>query len=195
MKRIAITGGIGSGKSTVCRLLAEVGGVAVYDSDTRAREVMNSHPQVVREVSALFGPEAYGPSGLNRPLVAERVFGNEELLGKLNAIVHPRVVEDFEAWVEEQSGNYVVLESALLFTSPLVGHYDLAVAVDAPVEVRVERCVARDGAEPEQVRLRMARQMSSEEMCRRADRVIHNDGNCPLQPQVEELNRFIIEQN
>ena len=89
----------------------------------------------------------------------------------------------------------MVLESALLFTSPLVGHYDLAVAVDAPVEVRVKRCVARDGAEPEQVRLRMARQMSSEEMCRRADRVIHNDGNIPLLPQVEELNRFIIEQN
>ena len=96
MKRVAITGGIGSGKSTVCRMLAEVGGVEVYDSDTRAKEIMNSHPEVVAAVKALFGPEAYADGALNRAHVAAVAFGNEDLLGRLNAIVHPAVVADFE---------------------------------------------------------------------------------------------------
>ena len=193
MKRLAITGGIGSGKSTVCRLLAEVGGVEVYDSDSRAKEVMNSHPQVVREVTALFGPEAYKEGALNRPYIAQRAFADKELLGRLNAIVHPRVVEDYEQWVAQQSGPYVVLESALLFSSPLEGHYDVSVAVVAPDEVRVARCVARDGATPEQIRERMARQMSGEEFAKRADIVVNADGVEPLLPQVEAIDKYIKE--
>lgn len=193
MKRLAITGGIGSGKSTVCRLLAEVGGVEVYDSDSRAKEVMNSHPQVVREVIALFGPEAYKEGALNRPYIAQRAFADKELLGRLNAIVHPRVVEDYEQWVAQQSGPYVVLESALLFSSPLEGHYDVSVAVVAPDEIRVQRCVARDGATPEQIRERMARQMSGEEFAGRADIVVNADGVEPLLPQVEAIDKYIKE--
>lgn len=193
MKRLAITGGIGSGKSTVCRLLAEVGGVEVYDSDSRAKEVMNSHPQVVREVTALFGPEAYKGGTLNRPYIAQRAFADKELLGRLNAIVHPRVVEDYEQWVAQQSGPYVVLESALLFSSPLEGHYDVSVAVVAPDEIRVQRCVARDGATPEQIRERMARQMSGEEFAKRADIVVNADGVEPLLPQVEAIDKYIKE--
>ena len=194
MKRVAITGGIGSGKSTVCRMLAEVGDVEVYDSDTRAKEIMNSHPEVVAAVKALFGPEAYADGALNRAHVAAAAFGNEDLLGRLNAIVHPVVVADFEAWAESRVGEYVVLESALLFTSPLVGHYDLAVVVDAPDEVRVARCVARDGSTAEQVRGRMARQMSRSEMRQRADVVICNDGTEPLLPQVEKVDAIIRKQ-
>jgi dephospho-CoA kinase len=193
MKRLAITGGIGSGKSTVCRLLAEVGGVEVYDSDTRAKVVMNSHPQVVREVTALFGPEAYVDGVLNRPYIAQRAFADKELLGRLNAIVHPRVVEDYEQWVAQQSGPYVVLESALLFSSPLEGHYDVSVAVVAPDEIRVQRCVARDGATPEQIRERMVRQMSGEEFAKRADIVVNADGVEPLLPQVEAIDKYIRE--
>ncbi len=193
MKRLAITGGIGSGKSTVCRMLAEVGGVEVYDSDTRAKEIMNSHPQVVAEVEALFGPEAYVDGVLNRPHIAQRAFADKGLLERLNAIVHPRVVEDYEEWVARQSGPYVVLESALLFSSPLEGHYDVSVAVVAPEEVRVARCVARDGASPEQIRERMARQMSGEEFCRRVDFVINADGVEPLLPQVEALDKWVRE--
>ena len=193
MKRLAITGGIGSGKSTVCRLLAEVGGVEVYDSDSRAKEVMNSHPQVVRDVTALFGPEAYKEGALNRPYIAQRAFADKELLGRLNAIVHPRVVEDYELWVARQSGPYVVLESALLFSSPLEGHYDVSVAVVAPDEVRVARCVARDGATPEQIRERMARQMSGKEFAKRADIVVNADGVEPLLPQVEAIDKYIRE--
>ncbi|MBP3383521.1 MAG: dephospho-CoA kinase [Tidjanibacter sp.] len=193
MKRLAITGGIGSGKSTVCRLLAEVGGVEVYDSDSRAKEIMNSHPQVVAEVEALFGPEAYKEGVLNRPYIAQRAFADKELLGRLNAIVHPRVVEDYEQWVACQSGPYVVLESALLFSSPLEGHYDVSVAVVAPDEIRVQRCVARDGATPEQIRERMARQMSGEEFAKRADFVVNADGVEPLLPQVEALDKWVRE--
>lgn len=193
MRRVAITGGIGSGKSTVCRLLAEVGGVEVYDSDSRAKEIMNSHPQVVREVTALFGPEAYKEGVLNRPYIAQRAFADKELLGRLNAIVHPRVVEDYEQWVACQSGPYVVLESALLFSSPLEGHYDVSVAVVAPDEVRVARCVARDGATPEQIKERMARQMSGEEFAKRANFIVNADGVEPLLPQVEALDKWVRE--
>lgn len=191
MKRLAITGGIGSGKSTVCRALAERSGVAVYDSDARAKAIMNSHAEVRREVSALFGEEAYGAEGLNRGYVAAKAFGNSHLLDQLNAIVHPRVVEDFEQWSTEQSGPYVILESALLFSSPLVGHYDMSVVVDAPEQVRISRCVARDGATPEQVAERIARQMSGEQMRRLADFVVNNDGIEPLAAQIEALDREI----
>jgi dephospho-CoA kinase len=190
MRRVAITGGIGSGKSTFCRALAAISGVPIYDSDQRAKHIM-SHDAVVRQrLTELFGPEAYTPEGLNRPLVAAVAFGNPAVLERLNAIVHPRVVADFEEWAESQTSDYVILESALLFTSPLVGHYDLAVVVDAPLEMRVRRCVARDGATPEQVGERIARQMPANEMRSRADVVVEADGR-DLEPIAREVDRII----
>lgn len=190
MKRVAITGGIGSGKSTVCKALSEVSGAPIYDSDSRAKEIMATHPEVRQELIALFGKEVFGGGVLNRPFIASQVFGNEEMLQRLNAIVHPRVVADFEQWAESQSGEYVILESALLFTSPLVGHYNLAVVVDAPIELRIARCVVRDGVSPEQVRRRIESQMSTEQMRARADLVIEADGR-DLRPAVEELDRIV----
>jgi dephospho-CoA kinase len=176
MKRVAITGGIGSGKSTVCRALSAIGGAPIYDSDLRAKELMNSDAQIRRQLTDIFGPEAYTAEGLNRPYIASRAFSNPALLQHLNSVVHPRVVEDFEEWAESHKGDYVILESALLFTSPLVGHYDLAVVVDAPIEMRIERTVARDGVTAEQVRGRIANQMPAEQMRARADVVIEADG-------------------
>lgn len=190
MKRIAITGGIGSGKSTVCRALAAVGGAPIYDSDLRAKQIMNSDEPTRRQIIELFGAEAYTSEGLNRPYIASQAFGNPTLLERLNAIVHPRVVADFEEWAERQQSDYVILESALLFTSPLVGHYDLAVVVDAPLEMRVERCVRRDGATPEQVAERIARQMPAPEMRSRGDVVVEADGR-DLGPIMEDLDRKI----
>ena len=159
MKRVAITGGIGSGKSTVCRALSEVSSAPIYDSDNRAKEIMASHPAVRSELVALFGEEVFEGGVLNRGL-----------------IVHPRVVEDFECWAESQTTDYVILESALLFTSPLVGHYDLAVVVDAPLEMRIERCIRRDMVTREQVTKRIESQMSAEHMFGRADIVVEGDG-------------------
>lgn len=190
MKRVAITGGIGSGKSTVCRALAALSGAPIYDSDSRAKQVMATNPEVRRELVGLFGEEVFEGGVLNRALISSRVFGNPPMLQRLNAIVHPRVVADFEQWAESQSSSYVILESALLFTSPLVGHYDLAVVVDAPLEMRVERCVRRDGATPEEVRRRIGSQMSADEMRQRADIVVEADGR-DLRPAVEEIDRIM----
>ena len=193
MKRVAITGGIGSGKSTVCRALSEISGAPIYDSDRRAKEIMATHPEVRQDLMEFFGEEVFEGGVLNRPLIASQVFGNEEKLQRLNAIVHPRVVADFELWAESQRGEYVILESALLFTSPLVGHYDLAVVVDAPIELRIARCVTRDGATAEQIRRRIESQMPAEEMRARADLVVEADGR-DLRPAVEELDRIIRKQ-
>lgn len=190
MKRVAITGGIGSGKSTVCRALAALSGAPIYDSDSRAKEIMATHPDVRQELIELFGEEVFAEGVLNRALISSRVFGNKAMLQRLNAIVHPRVVADFEEWAESQISRYVILESALLFTSPLVGHYDLAVVVDAPLEMRVERCVRRDGATPEEVRRRIGSQMSAEQMRQRADIVVEADGR-DLHSAVEEIDRII----
>lgn len=191
MKRVAITGGIGSGKSTVCRALSAIGGAPIYDSDLRAKELMNEDPHIREQIIALFGAESYTPEGLNRPHIASQAFSSPELLAALNAAVHPRVVEDFEHWAESREGEYVILESALLFTSPLTGHYDLAVVVDAPVEMRIERCVRRDGASAEQVARRIAAQMPAEEMRKRADVVIEADGR-DLAPQLTALHETIL---
>ncbi len=190
MKRVAITGGIGSGKSTVCRALSAIGGAPIYDSDLRAKEIMNSDPEIRRKLTNLFGAEAYTTEGLNRPYIASRAFSDPTLLQSLNSIVHPRVVEDFEEWAESQSGDYVILESALLFTSPLKGHYDLSVVVDAPIEMRVERTVARDGVTAEQVRGRIANQMPAAKMRALADVVIEADGR-DLTPQLTSLSQKI----
>lgn len=192
MKRVAITGGIGSGKSTVCRALSALSGAPIYDSDRRAKEIMDSDPVVRRGLMELFGEEVFEGGVLNRALIASQVFGNEELLGKLNAIVHPRVVEDFEEWAESSEGEYVILESALLFTSPLVDHYDLAVVVNAPLEMRIARCIKRDGATAEQIERRIASQMPAEEMLSRADVVVEADGR-ELRSEVEKIDQIIRE--
>ncbi len=151
---------------------------------------MDSDERVREELVSLFGERVFEGGVLNRPLIASQVFGNEPMLAKLNAIVHPRVVEDFECWAENQKSDYVILESALLFTSPLVGHYDLAVVVDAPVEMRIRRCVARDGLTAEQIERRIASQMPADEMRSRADIVVEADGR-DLRSAVEEIDRII----
>lgn len=191
MKRVAVTGGIGSGKSTFCGLLSELSGAPLYDSDSRAKQLMNSHPDVVADIVALFGEEAYLNGELNKPHIAAKAFGNKELLSRLNEAVHPRVVADFDEWAESQTSPYVILESALLFSSPLAGHYDLSVVVDAPLEVRIERAIRRDGATREQIEARMHNQMSPEQMSQLADHTVVADGVESLRVQAIEIDKII----
>ena len=130
MMKVGITGGIGSGKSTVCRLFAQRG-VAVYDSDAAAKRLMTEEPALRAGIAARFGVEAYAGGALNRPYLAAKVFSDPAALADLNALVHPAVMADFAAWAERQEGSYVILESAILFEAGLEGSVDRTVAAGA----------------------------------------------------------------
>lgn len=188
MYKVGITGGIGSGKSTVCAILAEFG-VAVYDSDSRAKRLMNEDNTLRERLVERFGSEVYCAEGLNRIYLAERVFSNPEELKALNAIVHPAVMDDFDRWALEQEGSYVVLESAILFEASLDRRVDVSVAVMAPEELRIERAMQRDGAQREQIVARMNNQISDQERVERAKYTIVNIDIDNLRSDVEQLHR------
>lgn len=188
MYKVGITGGIGSGKSTVCAMLEEMG-VAVYNSDARAKELMTTSATLREAIVARFGAECYTSEGLNRGYLAERVFGDAAELAALNSLVHPAVMNDFEAWAESQQGSYVVLESAILFEAGLEQRVDVAVAVLSPEELRIERAMRRDGASREQVVARIGRQLSDDERADRAKYAIVNIDLEELREDVEQLHR------
>lgn len=188
MYKVGLTGGIGSGKSTVAELL-NIRGVAIYDSDSRAKELMNGNEALREALIAAFGAECYTDAGLNRAWLAERVFANKAELERLNAIVHPAVMRDFAAWAEAQEGDYVVLESAILLEAGLEEHVDVVVAVMAPKDIRLERAMQRDGASREQIEERMRNQMSDDERTDRAKYAVVNIDIEELEEDVEQLHR------
>ena len=186
MRKIAICGGIGSGKSTVCRMFAERG-AAIYDSDSRAKALMAESAELRAALVAEFGEECYEGGVLNRPYLAAKVFGSEEQLAKLNSIVHPAVKADFLRWAEEQEGDYCILETAILFESGFDAVVDCSVAVLAPMPLRVQRAMERDGATKEQVEARIKAQMSDDELMRRANFAIVNIHLEDVEKDVAEL--------
>lgn len=188
MYKVGLTGGIGSGKSKVAEFLRDRE-VAIYDSDSRAKELMMSNEALREALIAEFGQECYTADGINRAWLAQRVFNNEAELARLNAIVHPAVMRDFAEWAEVQEGNYVVLESAILLEAGLESHVDVVVAVMAPKELRLERAMLRDGAKREQIEERMRNQMSDEERTDRAKYAIVNIDLEELEEDVEQLHR------
>ena len=189
MYKIGITGGIGSGKSTVCALFREQG-VAVYDSDAEAKRLMAESADLRRRLIEAFGEECYNAEGLDRKYLASKVFGCEEALQRLNSIVHPAVREDFRAWAERQRGSYVVLESAILFEAGFENEVDATLAVMAPLEERVRRTMERDGVEREQVMGRIKHQMSDDELHARANRTLVNLRREYLESDVEQLHKM-----
>ncbi len=189
MMKVGVTGGIGSGKSTVCRLFARRG-IAVYDSDAEARRLMTGDPALREAIAARFGARVYAGGLLDRAALAAQVFSDPAALSDLNALVHPAVMRDFRGWAEAQTGDYVLLESAILFEAGLEGEVDQTVAVLAPTQLRVERACRRDGCTSEQVLRRIAVQMDDDTLARRADHVIVNVFEADLEPAVEELDRI-----
>ncbi len=187
MLKIGVTGGIGSGKSTVCRLFA-ARGIAVYDTDAAAKRLMAEDAALRRAIEARFGEESYQEGALNRQWLARQVFGDEAALQALNRLVHPAVIADFERWATEQQSVYVVVESAILYEAGLDRAVDKVVAVLAPERLRIERAMQRDGATEEQIRSRMAAQLSDEELHRRADVALVNIFEEDLEAAVQELD-------
>lgn len=186
MMKVGITGGIGSGKSTVCRLFA-ARGVAVYDSDTEAKRLMATTLRPA--IEARFGAGAFRDGVLDRAYLADIVFRDAQALADLDALVHPAVLRDFEAWAAAQPGDYVILESAILFEAGLEHAVDRTVAVLAPVELRVRRTCRRDHCDEEAVRRRIAAQADDDTLCARADYTIVNILETDLEPAVADLDQ------
>lgn len=194
LRVIGLTGGIGSGKTTVAKILEGMG-YKIYYADLRARTLLQENAAVVNQVKAAFGNETYRADGSpDRARIASIVFSDEEKLKMLNSIVHPAVAKDFEEWQQALlTSNYdkpfALKEAAILFESGSYKTTDGVIVVSAPEEVRVQRVVERDKVTAQQVKDRMAAQMSEEERISRADFVIHNDGQQMLIPQVLEAIR------
>ncbi len=187
MMKVGITGGIGSGKSTVCRLFAQRG-IAVYDSDSEAKRLMADDADLRSAVIARFGADTYPDGVLDRAQLAACVFSDTRALADLNALVHPVVIRDFAAWAERQKGPYVILESAILFEAGLQGSVDRSIAVLAPVELRIQRACRRDGCDEARIRERVAAQMTDDDLCRLADYTMVNILETDLEPSVAYLD-------
>lgn len=196
MLKVGITGGIGSGKTTVCKIF-ETLGIPVYYADDRAKWLMEHNEELVKGIKNLFGAEAYTSEGkLNRPYIAQIVFSEKDKLSSLNQLVHPAVGLDGIRWNEAQKGvPYTLKEAALIYESGSYQLLDKVITVFAPKDLRIQRVMARDQVDREAVESRIAKQMSEEEKMERADYVIYNDGNQSLIKQVYKIHKNLSDLN
>lgn len=195
MRKVGITGGIGSGKTTVCKIF-ETLGIPIYYADDRAKWLMVNSPALQTGIINLFGKESYDEEGqLNRAYIGGIAFKHPKKLQKLNALVHPAVFVDGENWQQEQLAlqfPYTLKEAALLYESGSHKFLDKMIVVTAPEELRIERVMKRDGLDKEAVQDRIARQMSEAEKVAQADYIITNDGQQLLIPQVLEIHQQLL---
>jgi dephospho-CoA kinase len=193
MLKVGITGGIGSGKTTVCKVF-ETLGIPIYYADDRAKILMNTDEFLVTEITKIFGEQAYLSIGeLNRPHIASIAFSDKNVLQKLNALVHPVVHRDSEKWfLEQQNVPYVLKEAALHFETGGYKMLDKMITVFAPKEVRIERVMKRDKRTVEEVEARINNQMPDSEKVKLADFVIYNDGSQSLIQQIYTIHQSLI---
>ena len=184
---VAITGGIGSGKSYVSAML-EGKGIPVYNADTEAKRLTASNTEIRNKLIALLGEEIYINGELNKPMLASYLFASAENAVRVNGIIHPVVKEDFKCWQACHADKEITaFESAILYEAGFEDSVDAVLMVFAPRELRLERAMNRDKATREQIEARMAAQMEEEEKCRRADFVVYNDGTLPLDEQLTSV--------
>ncbi len=187
MISIAITGGIGSGKSFISQILQGYG-IPIYNTDDEAKRLMVSDEGIRHDLVALLGEEVYVEGTLNKSLLASYLFADAENAARINGIVHPRVKTDFCRWLEQYTDKEIVgMECAILFEAGFDDAVDAVVMVYAPEALRVERAMKRDHATESQIRARMEAQMNDEEKRKRADYVIYTDGSIPLDFQLSTL--------
>lgn len=184
MKKIGITGGIGSGKTVVGRIL-EALHYPVYYSDERSKEIVDTDPVIRGELIKLLGTEVYLGDKLNRPFLAEKIFKDNSIRLKVNAIIHPQVRKAFAEWAENQKSELVFNEAAILFETGAYKLMDANILVSAPEEVKIHRVMLRDKIAKEVVLERMSNQWTDEQKIPMADFVIINDDVQPLLKQVE----------
>lgn len=192
MKIVGLTGGIGSGKSTIAKWFAEKG-IPVYDSDAEAKRLMNESHQIRKQLIELFGTAAYLDEQLNRKFIASQVFENKNLLEELNQIVHPVVRADFRNWVQNQTTPFVVKEAAILFESGAYKDCDYVVSVVSNEELRIQRVMERDAVPREEVLSRIQNQWTDELRILNSDLIIRNNSDLEdLKSEFEKIYQKLL---
>jgi dephospho-CoA kinase len=186
MKRIGLTGGIGSGKSFIAQIIEHMG-YPVYYSDSRAKELTKSNPTIKMGLISLFGEEVFEGNQLNAELISSRIFHDDELLKKVNELIHPIVRADFENWALNQKSALVFKEAAILFETGAYRNSDATILVCAPKELKIERVMNRENCSKEEVMARMSKQWSDEDKRKLADYSILNDNVIPVLTQIEAV--------
>jgi len=189
---VGLTGGIGSGKSTVSRMFADLG-VPIYESDKRAKRLMQSSKKVRKAIIDLIGDKAYIDKKLNRSYIAEKVFNDYALLEQLNAIVHPAVRKQFLKWSKKQDFPYVIQENAIIFESGSQDFYDKTILITAPIEIRIARILERDVTSEENILARIDNQWKDAQKMPLADYVIENIDLNETRKKIERLHKRLLE--
>jgi dephospho-CoA kinase len=189
--KIGVTGGIGSGKSTVCRIF-NVLGIPFFSADDEARRIMNSDREIIEKVKTIAGKDLYSSGSLDRAGLAGIIFNNNTLLGEINNLVHPAVFGNFKLWAESVTAQYVIMEAAILFESMAADLVDKTITVVAPVEERIERVVRRSNLTKKEVLERIRNQIDDETRIRKSDFVIYNSEHEMIIPSVLKIHEEII---
>jgi len=191
MVKVGLTGGIGSGKTTIAKMFEELG-VPVYYADDEAKKLMNSNSQIQKELLQLLGKNAYQNGKLNRAFIAGVIFNDKNKLKKINAIVHPVVANHFEKWAHNQQSKYVIQENAIIFESGAQDKFDKIITVTAPVEIKTERVMSRDHVSKEKVQERMKNQLKDDYKIENSFYVIHNLDLEKSLNEVEKIHKSLM---
>ena len=189
--KLGVTGGIGSGKTSVCRVF-DILGIPIFSADREASEIVENDLKIINQINSLAGKNLYSNGGLDRMELATIIFNDKTLLEKVNSLVHPVVFDHFLNWVLEQTAPYVIMEAAILFESGAEKYVDKIATVEAPVEQRVERIIQRNKLSREQVMERMRNQLDDETRMRLSDWVIHNSENDMIIPAILNIHNDIL---
>ena len=191
MLRVGLTGGIGSGKSLIARIL-RILEVPVLEADAEAKTLMENDPGLIASIKERFGDHIYSGGKLDRKMLASVVFKDPAALKELNALVHPVVRKAFSHWADRQNASYVVMEAAILAETGGHSNFDRIIVVSAPEELRIQRVMKRDGVEEESVRSRLKNQATEEQRLAIADHVITNDEKQLVIPQVLSIHKELL---
>ena len=187
---VGITGGIGSGKTTVSKVFKALG-IAVYNSDLKSKSILTSNKSLKQELVSCFGEEIYNSEGINRKYFASIIFSDKELLNKSNKIIHPYVKRDFKEWVSKQKSAYVIKESAILFETGIYKQLDKIILVKAPKKQRIQRVLKRDSTSKSEVLNRISNQWSDNKKKELSDFIINNEESKMILDQVLSIHNII----
>ncbi len=191
---VGLTGGIGSGKTTIAKWF-ESQNIPVYIADKEAKALMNRSKVIKRKLSELFGVSAYENGKLNREYLASKIFNDKSLLTKMNAIVHPKVASHFKLWLKKQDAPYIIKEAAIIFENNLEYQYDYIITVVADKDLRIERVMKRDGSTRQKVESIIGNQLSDEEKVKKSHFVIHNNDLEDAKKEVQLIHKELLQKS